>query len=187
MVGPAHRVFVEGMALPASGGFATPLGIVPVDRAAIESALDLPAVGISDQAHRDEHSLEVQLPLLQHVLGEFSIVPVLVGRARPRDVARVIDALWGGPETLVVISSDLSHFLDCDTARKVDRATCDAILARRSDLNGKQACGAYAINGLMTSDKAADLSIHNVALCNSWDTARRNRERVVGYASFVLH
>jgi len=186
LFGPAHRVYLEGMAVPDTDAFATPLGTVPLDRPTIDALAALPGVCVSDAAHRDEHSLEVQLPLLQSVLEDFVLVPVVVGRAAPAHVAAVIDAVWGGPETLIIISSDLSHYLGYEQARQVDAATCKAILSKSSQLNGEQACGAYAINGLMQARHSQTLAVENVALCNSGDTAG-DKDRVVGYGAFILH
>lgn len=186
LIGPAHRVYVGAMAIPSAEYFATPLGDVPLDSDALAAIGALPGVRVLDEAHRQEHSLEVQLPFLQTVLNDFSLIPVLVGGAAPATVAAVIDALAALPQTLVVISSDLSHFLDYDSARRTDAATCEHILHKAASLRGEQACGAAAINGLMTSSWCRDLRVALLHACNSGDTAGR-RERVVGYASFALH
>ena len=186
LLGPAHRVYLQGMALPSVDRFATPLGEVALDRVTLNETASLPGVVVDDHAHALEHSLEVQLPFLQTMLGDFALVPVLVGDAAARDVAGVIDALWGGPETLVVVSTDLSHFHDYDAARALDARTCDRILARATDISGEDACGARALNGLLGADHMRDRSIELLARCNSGDTAG-DRERVVGYGAFVAH
>ncbi len=186
LIGPAHHVFVPGMAVPAADTFATPLGAIPVDRDAIASIADLPGVCVSDAAHAPEHSLEVQLPFLQETLDAFTLVPIVVGHCAPERVAAVIDTLWGGPETLIVVSSDLSHFHASDEARRRDRATCRQILARATTLDGDDACGAYAINGLMQSQSTRSLTIEALDTCNSGDTSGAT-DRVVGYGAFVLH
>jgi hypothetical protein len=186
LIGPAHRVYLDGLAVPSVDAFNTPLGDVPLDRKTIIKLQSLPGVCESDEAHRDEHSLEVQVPLLQTVLDDFTLVPIVVGRASPELVAQVIDAAWGGDETLIVVSSDLSHFHSYEQARQIDAATCSAILAKQTNLTGEQACGAHAINGLMHSRHAKSLTIENVVLCNSGDTAG-DKERVVGYGAFALH
>jgi len=186
LLGPAHRVYLEGMALPDVTGFATPLGQIPLDRPAMEAVSALPGVTWSNAAHACEHSLEVQLPFLQMVLDDFRLVPVVVGRCDADRVARVIDALWGGPETLVVVSSDLSHFLPYNRAREVDGNTCRRILGKTSSLSGEEACGAYVINGLMRSQHCQDLVVEAVDLRNSGDTAG-DKHRVVGYGAFLLH
>ena len=185
LIGPAHRVHVDGMAIPTVDAFKTPLGEVMLDREALARIAGLPGVVESDAAHRDEHCLEVQLPFLQTVLGHFSLVPVLVGGASPAQVAAVIDLLGSEPGTLVVISSDLSHFHDYATARELDGDTIERILRKESGLRGEQACGARAINGLMASRLARETGIELVHACNSGDTAG-SRGRVVGYAAFVL-
>jgi AmmeMemoRadiSam system protein B len=185
LFGPTHRVPVHGLALPSARAFATPLGAVEVDREAAAAALALPQVRESDAAHALEHSLEVQLPFLQAVLGDFRIVPFAVGDATPADVAEVIELLWGGPETLVVISSDLSHYHSHAAAREIDRATADAVLALSATLDHDQACGATPINGLLLAARRRGLRPALLDLRNSGDTAG-DKSRVVGYASFAF-
>jgi hypothetical protein len=186
LIGPAHRVYVDGMAIPSVDYFATPLGDIPLDREALDRIRDLPGVRILDEAHRQEHSLEVQLPFLQTVLHDFSLAPVVVGGAEPAEVAAVIDALADDPHRLVVISSDLSHFHEYDEARQIDAQTCERILHKSATLRGEQACGAAAINGLMASRWSDHLQVRLLRACNSGDTAG-DRNRVVGYAAFALN
>jgi len=186
LLGPAHRVYLDGMAVPAADGFATPLGTVPVAQAARRNICDLPGVDVSDLAHRDEHSLEVQLPFLQAVLDDFELLPIVVGQCEPDRVAGVIDAVWGGPETLIVISSDLSHYLPYAEASEIDASTCARILSKATTLTGNEACGACAVNGLMSAQQCAQLAVAAVDLRNSGDTAG-DKSRVVGYGSFILH
>jgi hypothetical protein len=186
LIGPAHRVYLKGMAIPSVDRFATPLGDVQLDRDALDLIAKLPGVQVSDEAHREEHSLEVQLPFLQTVLPDFTLVPVVVGGTPAEQVAAVIDALAGDSHTLVVISSDLSHFLSYRDAQQVDAATCEHILARSTTLSGEEACGARAINGLMASAQARSLEVSLLRACNSGDTAG-TPDRVVGYAAFALH
>jgi AmmeMemoRadiSam system protein B len=186
LIGPAHRVYVDGMAIPSVDYFSTPLGDIPLDREALDRIRDLPGVRVLDEAHREEHCLEVQLPFLQTVLNEFSLVPVVVGGAPAEAVAAVIDTLAGEPNTLVVISSDLSHFLSYDEARRTDSDTCERILHKATSLRGEQACGAAAINGLMASKWGRGLQVELLRACNSGDTTG-SRDRVVGYAAFALH
>jgi len=186
LLGPAHRVYVQGLAVPTVQAFDTPLGPVLLDSEAIRRALQLPDVIASDEAHALEHSLEVQLPFLQASLEEFRLLPLVVGDAGPERVAAVIDAFWGGDETLVVVSTDLSHFHDYDTAVRHDETTCERILNGDSDLKGTDACGAAAVNGLMASRHGAALRRELVAHCNSGDTAG-DRNRVVGYGAFALY
>lgn len=186
LIGPAHRVFLRGLALPAADEFATPLGKIPLDTDAVEKLKKLPQVGVSEAAHALEHSLEVQLPFLQSVLPPFRLVPLVVGDASQEEVAAAIDAVLTDDTTLPVISSDLSHFLDYETARAADAATGEAILRGADDLSPEQACGCAAINGLMRSLSRRGLRISLVDMRNSGDTAG-SRDRVVGYASYVIH
>lgn len=186
LFGPAHRVYLQSMAVPSVDAFATPLGTVSLDRDAIARISALPGVSISDEAHRQEHSLEVQLPFLQRVLGQFTLVPVVVGHCPSPQVAAAIDALWSLPGTLLVVSTDLSHFHDYLTAARLDGHTCERLLAKATDLDGEDACGANALNGLMRSDHMRELDITLLRQCNSGDTAG-DRDRVVGYGAFALH
>lgn len=186
LLGPAHRAYLEGLAVPSVDSFSTPLGDIPLDRGAIEQAQALPGVCVSDEAHALEHSLEVQLPFLQQVLGQFTLVPIVVGSSPAAEVAAVIDALWGGPETLVIVSSDLSHFHDYQTAQDHDSATCERIVAGDTQLKGTDACGAAALNGLFYSEHGRQLQAELLACCNSGDTGG-DRQRVVGYGAFSLH
>ena len=186
LLGPCHRVSVRGLAAPTVKAFATPLGSIPLDRVAISALADLPQVIASDAAHAQEHSLEVQLPFLQTVLGSFELVPLAVGQTGAAEVAQVIDRLWGGPETLIVISSDLSHFHAYAEAQKIDHATAEHILALEQLTSFEQACGALPINGLIATARKRGLRIERIAQCNSGDTAG-DKARVVGYASFALY
>jgi AmmeMemoRadiSam system protein B len=185
LFGPAHRVWVAGLAAPSADRFETPLGQVPIDRAAIDAVMHLHQVEINDAAHSAEHSLEVQLPFLQTVLDDFALAPFVVGGASPAEVAEVMDALWGGPETLVVVSSDLSHYLPYAEARRIDRATADSILDRKPLSRQEQACGATPINGLLEVARRRKLQPALLDLRNSGDTAG-DRDRVVGYAAFAF-
>lgn len=186
LLGPAHRVAFDGLALSSAAAFTTPLGDVPLDTAACARLLDLPQVRILDEAHRAEHSLEVQLPFLQEVLTEFTLVPLVVGDATPAEVSEVIDTLWGGPETLIVISSDLSHYHDYATARRLDAATSRAIEALRpQDIRYEDACGRNPVNGLLLSARSHGLRAHTLDLRNSGDTAGP-RDRVVGYGAYAF-
>jgi len=185
LLGPAHRVAVRGLATTSASAFATPLGEIPIDTEAVARARTLAQVVVSDAAHAHEHALEVQLPFLQTVLGRFSLVPFAVGNATPQAVAEVLDALWGGPETLVVVSSDLSHYHPYGEAVRIDRATSDAILAMSPTLDHEQACGATPVNALLDCARRRGLSPALLDLRNSGDTAG-DRARVVGYASFAF-
>jgi AmmeMemoRadiSam system protein B len=185
MFGPAHREWVRGLAAPSSRAFATPLGQVPVDTAAVAAASLLPQVEIDDLAHRQEHCLEVQLPMLQTVLDDFSIVPFVVGGATGSQVAEVMDLLWGGDETLVLVSSDLSHYLPYDVARQMDRATADNVVQGHPLSRHEQACGATPINGLIEMARRRHLAATLLDLRNSGDTAG-DKARVVGYGAFAF-
>lgn len=185
LLGPTHRVAVNGLALPETQAFATPLGNIPLDHEAIERISTLPQIVFSDLAHAQEHSLEVHLPFLQCLLDDFVLVPLAVGHASPEDVADVLENLWGGPETLIVISSDLSHFLSYAQANQVDRNTCEHILQGNTHIRPEQACGAYPINGLLLAAKRHELLPQLIQYCNSGDTAG-DKQRVVGYAGFAF-
>jgi len=186
LFGPSHRVYLEGMAIPASEGFVTPLGTVPLDLDALQQISTLPGVSVSDPAHAQEHSLEVQLPFLQLILDDFKLVPVVVGQATPADVGRVIDALWGGPETLILVSSDLSHHLTYGQAQQTDTNTSRRIIDKATTLTGQEACGAHAINGLMCAEHSRALNVDTIDMRNSGDTAG-DKTQVVGYGTFILH
>jgi AmmeMemoRadiSam system protein B/AmmeMemoRadiSam system protein A len=185
LLGPCHRVPVRGLALPEATAFATPLGQVPIDQEAVASLAGLSQVVVSSAVHAEEHALEVQLPFLQRVLGEFSLVPLAVGAATPEQVAEVIDRLWGGAETLIVISSDLSHYHAYEEARAIDRGTARAILGFSTDIDHEQACGATPVAGMLLAAKRHELKVELLDLRNSGDTAG-GRGRVVGYASFAF-
>ncbi|HEY3320977.1 MAG TPA: AmmeMemoRadiSam system protein B [Planctomycetota bacterium] len=186
LLGPAHHIFVRGLALSSASAFATPLGDVPIDAAAIEQIKSLPQVKLSDDAHAPEHSLEVQLPFLQCVLEEFSLVPFAVGDVGAPQIAEVLDALWGGPETLILISSDLSHYHEYDTAKAIDQETARAIsLLRPQEIAFEQACGCLSIRGLLLLAGKRSLTPHLLDLRSSGDTAG-TRDRVVGYGAWAF-
>ena len=186
LFGPSHYVAVNGLATTSAEGFATPLGIVPVDVEAVRQVRLLPQVSELDEAHAQEHSLEVQLPFLQCVLGDFTLVPLAVGDATPEEISQVLDALWDGPETRFVVSSDLSHYHDFPTARRLDRATAKAIEALKPAGIGEEgACGRMPIRGLLQSARRHGLHARTVDLRNSGDTAGPH-DQVVGYGAFVF-
>jgi AmmeMemoRadiSam system protein B len=186
LLGPVHRVPVRGLALPEAQAFETPLGRIPIDREAVHRLRALRQVSVSRAAHAQEHSLEVQLPFLQQLLGEFTLVPLAVGDASPEEVAEVIDALWGGPETLIVVSSDLSHYLTYTQARRIDAETCAAIASLARSVSHEEACGGTPINGLIVAARRHRLAPTLLDLRSSGDTAG-DRSRVVGYAAFAFH
>lgn len=186
LLGPCHRVAVRGLAVSSAAAFATPLGDVRVDRAAIDQILPLPQVSTFDETHRDEHSLEVHLPFLQEVLDDFCVVPLVVGDATNDEVAEVLDTLWGGPETLIVISTDLSHFRDYGAAQTIDRATCDAIERFDPDaISHEHACGRIPLKGLLVTAQRRAMRVETLDLCNSGDTAG-SHDRVVGYGAWAF-
>ncbi|MBM5812475.1 MAG: AmmeMemoRadiSam system protein B [Gammaproteobacteria bacterium] len=186
LLGPSHRVALTGLAVPAVNAFTTPLGEVAIDRQGRERLVGLGLVTVADAPHELEHSLEVQLPFLQVVLGEFELLPIAVGEATSADVARVIEAVWNGPETLLLVSSDLSHYHDAVLARRLDAATAAAIVEQRRELDGEQACGATGINGLLLAARRRGLVVEQLDLRNSGDTAG-DASRVVGYGSFAVY
>ena len=185
LAGPAHRVYVTGAAIPSVAAFASPLADVRLDVEALAALRKLPFVEVSDRAHAQEHCLEVHLPFLQAVLGDFLLVPIVVGDATTEEAAALFDTLWGGDETLIVVSSDLSHYLPYEGARSRDRATAHAILDLEARLVPEEACGAIPINGLLRAARARGLVPELLDLRNSGDTAG-SRDRVVGYGAFAF-
>ena len=186
LLGPAHRWPFRGLAAPSADGMVTPLGVVAVDRGSIDSILGLPDVQILDDAFEGEHSLEVHLPFIQRTFPNASVVPLVVGSCAPQTVDAVLQRLWGGPETMIVVSSDLSHFHDYDTARRLDLAASQAIEAAEPDeLTGDAACGFKPISGLLLRARALDLRVTTRDLRNSGDTAG-DRDRVVGYGAYSV-
>ena len=185
LLGPVHRVPVRGLALPGVAAFDTPMGRIDIDQEAVATIAPMPQVVVSRAAHAQEHSLEVQLPFLQAVLDDFKLVPLAVGDATPAQVAEVLEALWGGPETLIVISSDLSHFLPYDTAQAVDQGTVQNMMQLHSSITQHQACGATPVNGLLQAARQHHLQPELLGLCNSGDTVG-DKGRVVGYAALAF-
>lgn len=186
LLGPSHRVAFRGLAVSTADAFQTPLGSIPLDRPAIEALLALPQVISLDAAHAREHSLEVHLPFLQVILGDFRLVPVVVGEADATQVDQVLETVWGAEETLIVISSDLSHYHSYATAREKDKATSEHIEALRGDaLAYDDACGRDPVRGLLHLAARRGMRASTVDLRNSGDTAG-SRDRVVGYGAYVL-
>jgi len=186
LLGPSHRVPFRGLAMSSAQEFVTPLGSVAIDQEALRAIADLPQVKVLDRAHAMEHSLEVQLPFLQQVLDNFSLVPLVVGDASPSEVAEVLERLWGGAETRFVISSDLSHYHDYATARAMDEATSRAIAELRPrDIGYEDACGRIPVQGLLRVAQAHGMQAHILDLRNSGDTAGP-RDQVVGYGAYVF-
>lgn len=186
LIGPSHRVAFEGLAVSSAQQFSTPLGNIAIDTDAVETLLTLPFVGYLDQAHALEHSLEVHLPFLQQVLSDFKLVPIVAGNASAEQVGRALDLLWGGDETLIVVSSDLSHYHDYATARRLDRKTSQLIEALQYQLlSPDAACGKVPVSGLLKLLGDKGMTIKTVDLRNSGDTAG-DKNRVVGYGAYVV-
>jgi MEMO1 family protein len=187
VIGPAHFIPCRGIAVPSAAAFRTPLGEVPLDREAIEAIRDLPQVGLADVPHQPEHAIEVELPFLQAALADFALVPLLVGDATPEEVAQVLDRLWGGQDTLLVISSDLSHYEPYARAKEHDSATAAAI--ERLDgasLGPRDACGYLPIGGLLLAGARRGMAALRLDLRNSGDTAGP-QDHVVGYGAWAFH
>ena len=186
LIGPSHRVGFNGLALSSADYFATPLGQIAVDKTAQAKISAITGVSILDQAHADEHSLEVQLPFLQSVLDDFKIVPIVAGNASPQLVEKVISTLWGGPETLIVISSDLSHYHDYHTAQQLDHNTSQAIVELNIDaVDSQHACGCVGIRGLLAFAQHHPLDASILDVRNSGNTAG-DKESVVGYGAYLF-
>ncbi|MCK9607584.1 MAG: AmmeMemoRadiSam system protein B [Methylomonas sp.] len=186
LIGPSHRVAFQGLAVSAADTFSTPLGSVAIDQSAIQQLQQLPFVGYLEQAHALEHSLEVHLPFLQQTLTDFKLVPIVAGDASPHQVSQVLDILWGGDETLIVISSDLSHYHDYTTSQKLDRHTSELIeTLDYQAISSAAACGRVPVSGLLKLLREKSLHIKTIDLRNSGDTAG-DKYRVVGYGAYVV-
>lgn len=184
LVGPAHRVWVDGLVSAGADAFATPLGAMQVDVDALRS---IPSIAASAPAHAREHSLEVQLPFVQRVLPHAKLVPLAVGHAPAHEVGRALEALWGGDETLVLVSSDLSHYHPYADARAIDRETADRIVSLDpTEIPGDRACGAAGINGLLWVARRRGMRAELIDLRTSGDTAG-SKDEVVGYGAFAFH
>jgi len=187
LLGPCHRVAVRGIATSSAAEFTTPLGNIPIDRALTEQLESLPQVNCSDIAHQQEHSLEVHLPFLQTLLTDFTLVPLVVGECPANEVVQVLKMLWGGSETVIVVSSDLSHFHDYQTAKQIDKQTSDAIeQLKPENISSQGACGYYPVNGLLTLARELKLQVTTLDVRNSGDTAG-DKSQVVGYGAYALH
>lgn len=186
LIGPSHRVYLRGMAVPAASCFATPLGNVEIDGALKSALLQRADVIEAAAPHAQEHSLEVQLPFLQMLFDEFTLLPLVLGSIAPEQVADALAEVWGDTATLVLVSSDLSHYHSYEQARQIDAVTSTAIVRREATLAGEQACGSVGINGLLHLAGQRNLAVAEIARCNSGDTAG-DRSRVVGYGAFTVH
>jgi AmmeMemoRadiSam system protein B len=184
LLGPSHRVAFDGLALSEAAAFTTPLGEIPIDEEGTAAALLVPGVCRMEAAHAREHSLEMQLPFLQTVLGHFTLVPMVVGETNETQLNAVLEKLWGGPETRIIVSSDLSHFHNYRTARQLDQKTAAQVEALES-VTPEQACGANPLNGLLRAARNHKLTARTLDLRNSGDTTG-NRSRVVGYGAFAF-
>ena len=184
LLGPAHRVYFQGVAVSTAQAFATPIGTVPTATTAVAELRQTGQVIEHDEAHADEHSLEVHLPFLQLTLNDFELIPLLVGDADHREVAALIDSLWGGEETLIVISTDLSHFLDYEAACRADAQTTRLIERAEPHVASEQACGCRPLNAALEVIPARGLNVQTLDVRNSGDTAGP-RGRVVGYGTYV--
>lgn len=187
LLGPSHRVYLKGLALSSADYYETPLGKIEIDQDAYDSVRNLPQVSVADAAHAQEHSLEVHLPFLQHILDQFKLVPIVVGEASPEEVAEVLEILWGDEDTQVIISSDLSHFHDYETAQQLDASTSKAIENLQIEsIGSEQACGCMPMRGLLQIAKNKDLKVKTLDLRNSGDTAG-TKDRVVGYGAYAIN
>lgn len=188
LLGPSHRVAMSSLAISPAKSFATPLGNIALDLEAIAKIKDLPQVIFSEQAHILEHSLEVQLPFLIETLGlDFTLVPITIGQVTPNVVATVLEALWGDNKTLIVVSSDLSHYLPYRICQDLDEKTAYAIEHfQEQAILYEQACGGVGIRGLLLAAKKHKLSIQRLALLNSGDTAG-SKDKVVGYGAWGFY
>jgi AmmeMemoRadiSam system protein B len=186
IIGPSHRVGFNGLAVSHADTFITPLGGIPVDTLAVQTITQLPFVQYIEQAHSQEHSLEVQLPFLQAMLDDFSIIPIVAGDAPPEQISQVLATLWGGAETLIVISSDLSHYHDYASAQRMDSETSNAIENLQYERLGyESACGRVPVSGLLKLARDNSLTVKNIDLRNSGDTAG-DKQRVVGYGAYII-
>lgn len=186
IIGPSHRVGFNGVAISSADAFDTPLGVIPVDKEAQAKLSEMAGVHIIDQAHAAEHSLEVQLPFLQYILDKFTIIPIVAGDADPQLIAKIIKTLWGGSESLIVISSDLSHFHQYQAAQQLDQATSQAILDLNvNEIDSQHACGCVGIKGLLTFAHRHPLEASMIDLKNSGDTAG-TKDSVVGYGAYLF-
>jgi AmmeMemoRadiSam system protein B len=186
LLGPSHRVYLRGLAVPSVDTFDTPLGPVPVDDELRRTVLALPGVVVDDEPHRQEHSLEVELPFLQTVLDRFTLLPLSVGDATTDEVATVLATVWGGPETVVIVSTDLSHYHPYDEAVHLDARTAAAIVAGdHAAIGDRDACGSRPLRGILQVAASRRLPVVQLDLRNSGDTAG-DRRRVVGYGAFTV-
>lgn len=190
LLGPSHRVPLTGLAAPTSSFFRTPLGDIPIDREGIDKLVKQSLITVDDLPHQFEHSLEVQLPFLQTTLDDFMVLPLVIGRASSHQVAEVLRTVWGGNETLIIVSSDLSHYHSYLEARRIDQNTTAMIESFADNINDKQACGHKGINGLLKLTCEKGMSIKTLDLRNSGDSVEApgvDKNKVVGYGAYVVY
>ena len=186
LLGPSHHVPIRGIVAPTTEAWATPLGTTPVDQETLQSLANLPQVQFLNEAHEEEHSLELHQIFLQEVLDDFSLIPLVVSRTQPPEVAEVLNQVWGGDETIIVVSTDLTHYLDYETARRIDEKSSKAIEELRfEDLEDTQACGLYPVRGFLLAARQHKLKGKTVDLRNSGDTCG-DKSRVVGYGAYIF-
>ena len=186
LLGPAHRVWLEGIAFPGTDAFETPLGRIPLAKQQIRELLRFPEVQLRDDAHQDEHCLEVQLPFLQEILNEFELIPAVVGEISPDSLSGLLENLLEDPQNLLLLSTDLSHFHSYSEAQAIDQKTAEAIESFEDEkILPEQACGAHPLRGLLRHARIQGWKIQRLGLCNSGDTAG-SKDRVVGYGAWAL-
>ena len=186
ILGPAHRVWLEGIAFPGTDAFETPLGRIPLAKQQIRELLRFPEVQLRDDAHQDEHCLEVQLPFLQEILNEFELIPAVVGEISPDSLSGLLENLLEDPQNLLLLSTDLSHFHSYSEAQAIDQKTAEAIESFEDEkILPEQACGAHPLRGLLRHARIQGWRIQRLGLCNSGDTAG-SKDRVVGYGAWAL-
>jgi AmmeMemoRadiSam system protein B len=188
LAGPSHRVFLEGIGASLAAEWHTPLGPVAIAQDETSKLLhEFSAVNVRDDAHAPEHSLEVQLPFLQRVLDpDWQLLPLVVGHVDSNVMAEVLEPYLTRPDVVVIVSTDLSHYLTYDDARERDNRTAWNIIERNPDhIFDDDACGAYPLRGALVAAKEGDCNIELLALANSGDT-QGSRDRVVGYGAFAI-
>ena len=186
ILGPAHRVWLEGIAFPGTDAFETPLGRIPLAKQQIRELLRFPEVQLRDDAHQDEHCLEVQLPFLQEILNEFELIPAVVGEISPDSLSGLLENLLEDPQNLLLLSTDLSHFHSYSEAQEIDQETAEAIETFEDDkILPEHACGTLPLRGLLRHARTQGWKIQRLGLCNSGDTAG-SKDRVVGYGAWAL-
>ena len=186
ILGPAHRVWLEGIAFPGTDAFETPLGRIPLAKQQIRELLRFPEVQLRDDAHQDEHCLEVQLPFLQEILNEFELIPAVVGEISPDSLSGLLENLLEDPQNLLLLSTDLSHFHSYSEAQEIDQETAEAIETFEDEnILPEQACGTHPLRGLLRHARIQGWKIQRLGLCNSGDTAG-SKDRVVGYGAWAL-